>query len=325
MLFVILKLILNNMVLDELSVIEDSNPKELVKKVHNCDIDSLHALLNSDYDINLPEDKLLITAIKNGHTDIVKLLVERGAPFISDDHNPLFVAIENNHLNIVEYLIEKGAPITSDYPNPLFVAIKNNRLNIVKFLAAKGAPIVPANFYCDPSRVAIRNNNFDMVKFSLDNGASLNPTNEYCNPFIDAIRSNSLDMMKFMVEKGAHKHINYEDLIQVANSDIFKFLFETLFERVGWCYLEMLIEINYKRWQCNIKHYPHRTSQYTNIINYILEFWIKDRKYDLVIKHNEYMGFDNHLTRLFYKMIEGNKPFFNKRKMFSYDCFINVL
>ncbi|ARF08027.1 hypothetical protein Catovirus_1_77 [Catovirus CTV1] len=47
-----------------------------------------------------------------------------------------------------------------------------------------------------------------------------------------------------------------------------------------------------------------------------------DRKYDLVIKYNEYMGIDNHLTRLSKKMMEGYLPFLNKRKLFPFDCVI---
>ena len=128
-----------------------------------------------------------------------------------------------------------------------------------------------------------------------------------------AVKEGHLDIIKFLMDKGCD--LDYDTIIPLAceygHLHILKLLLEICFKDNISVNLESLINRAFKK-------------SHMNIINYIFELWIKDRKYDLVIKHNEYVGIDNHLIKLSKKMIQGIQPFLNKRKMFPFDCVINI-
>ena len=48
--------------------------------------------------------KVLIDAAKNGHLDVVRYLVERGADVHADDDEAMRWASRNGHLEVVKYL-----------------------------------------------------------------------------------------------------------------------------------------------------------------------------------------------------------------------------
>lgn len=75
--------------------------------------------------------------------DIIKELVEEGANIHVCDDYTLRWAAKNGHLEVVKYLIEKGADIDDAFQ----LAAKSGYLEVVKYLAEKGADIHAGNNY----------------------------------------------------------------------------------------------------------------------------------------------------------------------------------
>lgn len=116
--------------------------------VRNNDIKSVTRLLDRGYDANTSYwdgDSPLLMAVYLGRTEIVELLVSRGAdPFGQHHHDPmttgiwqtlLHVAAANGHAKIVDFLLEGDK-----YDKALINRIDNNR-NTALHLAAAGGHV----------------------------------------------------------------------------------------------------------------------------------------------------------------------------------------
>jgi ankyrin repeat protein len=81
---------------------------------------------------------LLVKAITNGQTEIVRLLLEHGANPNGTPENPspLIEGITNGQTEIVRLLLEHGANPngTPENPSPLIEAIRHSRTSIVSIL-----------------------------------------------------------------------------------------------------------------------------------------------------------------------------------------------
>ena len=74
-------------------------------------------------------------ACKNGDIEVVKYLVEKGAPI---DIGAIRSASGDCHLDIVKYLFEKGVPIDATV---IRSASEDGHTEIVKYLFENGAPV----------------------------------------------------------------------------------------------------------------------------------------------------------------------------------------
>ena len=103
---------------------------------------------------------LLSWACEEGHLEIVRLLVERGASINQKDENdrasPCYFACENGHLEIIRMLVELGADINQGDENswtPCHIASQNGHLEVVQLLLDRGAnPLIKE---ADVSRVCL--------------------------------------------------------------------------------------------------------------------------------------------------------------------------
>jgi ankyrin repeat protein len=92
--------------------------------------------------INRFGESALALAALNGHTALVRALVEGGAPVNMPGWGAIHYAVFNGHAAIVEYLIERGADLNARAPNrytPLMLAARNGRCEVVRILLAAGA------------------------------------------------------------------------------------------------------------------------------------------------------------------------------------------
>ncbi|KAJ5774047.1 hypothetical protein N7457_008943 [Penicillium paradoxum] len=90
----------------------------------------------------------LVSAAEHGHFGIVKLLLERGADPDKDiwGSTALSYAAKNGHVEIVELLLNHGADLDSEMDrnrNVLYHIAQNGQLQVLNLLLARGADIYP--------------------------------------------------------------------------------------------------------------------------------------------------------------------------------------
>jgi HEAT repeat protein/ankyrin repeat protein len=125
----------------------------------------------------------LVVAIDNGHMDIAKYLISKGASLeLTDFENrtPLIAAIQKRNYEILEYLIENGADINfknikDDNKTPLH----NSDQNAAKILISKGALLNEKdNKGNTPLHYAYMNNDKALIELLISNGADTEIKND---------------------------------------------------------------------------------------------------------------------------------------------------
>ena len=152
-------------------------------KTVNIDLNQKHIDINiKNYDNETP----LHEATKNGHKEMVKLLILNGADKDATNKigdTPLHLASFNGYIDIVKLLIEKGA--NKNTPNiagntPLHVAINYRKEKIVELLILNGADKNTQNEDGNtPLHLASSHGYTEIVELLIHNGADIdiNATN----------------------------------------------------------------------------------------------------------------------------------------------------
>ncbi|CAG2111662.1 unnamed protein product, partial [Medioppia subpectinata] len=132
----------------------------------------------------------LIIAAKNGHQNIVKLLVMKFSPdlelegsvqfdgYLIEGATALWVASSGGHLNIVRCLVEHNANVnhwTKTQSTPLRAACFDGRLDIVKYLVEHNADIHLSNkFNNTPLMISSYKGHLEVVEYLLSLGTDPN-------------------------------------------------------------------------------------------------------------------------------------------------------
>ena len=129
---------------------------DLIRACAKGDRSFVKGMLRQGIDPNILNEgsgsRPLTAAVRGGHTEIVKLLLDSGAdPNLRDTWKsmpPNGTALENaagnGHLDIAKLLVERGADINMEgYWRPLKTAAASNRPEIVQFLINSGAKVEP--------------------------------------------------------------------------------------------------------------------------------------------------------------------------------------
>ncbi|TGO66537.1 hypothetical protein BOTNAR_0059g00190 [Botryotinia narcissicola] len=166
-------------------------------------------------------------AVICGHTNIVKLLLEKGAePDYQSSHMiPLMTASSEGQLSIVELLLEYGAKIDcrdSSNETPLMVAIHKGYLDMVKLLLERGAKVDYKSGYRTPLAIASSEGHLNIVELLLEYGAEIDRRDSSDEtPLMIAIHKGYLDMVKLLLERGAK--VDYKSdcrtLLAIASSE----------------------------------------------------------------------------------------------------------
>jgi ankyrin repeat protein len=153
----------------------------------------------------------LMIASWNGHTEVVKLLVENGADVnakTKDGFTALIFASMEVHAKIVKLLLEKGANVNDkdvDGNTGLIYASTEGDTEVVKLLVEKGARLNHAEKRGYTALTAAsENGHTEVVKLLLDKGAHLDVVEKDNNTaLIIALKESHYDIVKLLVEKGA--------------------------------------------------------------------------------------------------------------------------
>lgn len=120
--------------------------RSFLKAAKNGDLLAVRLFLDAGMDVNIiPGDDMhpaLIMAAGSGHTEIVKLLMERGADVNlrgDEGMTALFAATAAGHTEIVKLFIDKGADVNAKVYGWKTILVAAKKPEIVDMLKAAGA------------------------------------------------------------------------------------------------------------------------------------------------------------------------------------------
>ena len=161
----------------------------------------------------------LMAASGNGHTEVVKLLLNKGADVnikgSKASATALLYASIGGHEEIIKLLLNKGADVNAQLTqksggmNALMWASTAAHYETVKLLLDNGADINVKNIMGGTAlMMAVSNvskNAIDVVKLLLDRGADVNVKDIYGNTvMMKALESNNTKIAKLFLDKGAN-------------------------------------------------------------------------------------------------------------------------
>ena len=163
----------------------------------------------------------LVWASRQGHLQVVKLLLDRGADVnakgelgrtalmeASGRETELMEASESGHLEIVKFLLAKGADVNAQKDlgrwTALMSAAAGGNVEIVQALLDKGADINAKNYQgWTPLMWASEEGHLQAVKLLLDKGADVNAKDEWGNTALtSAAQRGNVEMVQALLDKG---------------------------------------------------------------------------------------------------------------------------
>jgi ankyrin repeat protein len=188
-------------------------------------VEALRVLLEKIPDVAVTRDDdghtLLIDAAKGGSIDVVRLVLERGAPVNEKGPGgltPLHVAAESGHDAIVRVLLDLGAEVNARDDagmEPLHKAADESRDGVVRLLLDSGADV---NTQCEcpddygggatPLMEATEDADIEVVRILLDRAADANiASKEGWTALMLALSrceiGADMDLVQLLLEKGA--------------------------------------------------------------------------------------------------------------------------
>lgn len=183
--------------------------------------------------MNLSGQTPLFCAAKEGHLDIVKYLLERGANPNATNHygvSVLWIPCQRGLTNIVELLLQKGAnPEISPSGveaeersisgwTPLYAAIKSRQYAVVKILLTANAnPNAVTSLGSTPFLLASEIGDLDVIKCFVEHGANLDysPSGKEADElnitgqtalFMATLKEQN-DVVQYLIEKGSRVNV----------------------------------------------------------------------------------------------------------------------
>ena len=127
----------------------------------------------------------LLEAAKNGHTDIVRLLLDKGAkPNISDDYgeSPLKAAAYEGYKEVIKLLIDSGADpnmVDGNFDSALHEAASMGHNDVIQLLLDIGVnPNISNRWGDEPLHNAARHGHIGIIQLLLNIGADPNIKND---------------------------------------------------------------------------------------------------------------------------------------------------
>ena len=183
--------------------------------------------------MNLSGQTPLFCAAKEGHLDIVRYLLDRGANPNATNHygvSVLWIPCQRGLIRIVELLLERGADpeIAPSGPEaeersisgwtPLYAAIKSRQYPVVKLLLNKGAnPNAITSLGSTPFLLASEIGDLEVIKCFVEHGADLDysPSGKEADElnitgqtalFMATLKEQN-DVVQYLIEKGSKVNV----------------------------------------------------------------------------------------------------------------------
>ncbi len=156
----------------------------------------------------------LSMAIKHGHFEVVKVLVDKGADLNGVEsliETSLTLAIKNRRYEMIPFFIEKGVDINKpDFvgETPLILLVDQNRLQEVSVLLQAGAKVnMKSEVGETPLVLAAEKGSVEMVKLLLAYGADVNDASYFKravdSPLDAAARGKHPEIVRILLDNGA--------------------------------------------------------------------------------------------------------------------------
>ena len=157
-------------------------------------------------------------AARQGHADVVRLLLEKGANVNAQrlqghGETPLYQAASNGHADVVGLLLQKGANVNALGSAPLYGAASNGHADVARLLLQKGANVNAQDQGGGaPLYGAASNGNADVVRLLLEKGANVNAQRQDgWTPLHEAALWGHAEIVSLLLEKGANVNSQRQD------------------------------------------------------------------------------------------------------------------
>lgn len=197
---------------------------EIHEAAINGNFEKITALIQSSPDSisakNQNGDSPLHLAAENGHLEIVKFLIEKGADVLDRNNSgrvALHQAAIKGHIDVMEFLIAQGTPV--DAPSlqkytPLHYTAMWGNKETLEYLIAKGANVNnrESNNNYTPIIHATAFNKIENVETLIKHGAEVNVLNDYgASPLHRACTLNHLEMINVLLSHGADLNLKNDE------------------------------------------------------------------------------------------------------------------
>ena len=150
----------------------------------------------------------LIDACKNGHSEVLKYLVELGCDPTVDNNYAILLLSYTGNLEVVKYLLGLGCDPTAENNWAIGFASRNGRLEVVKYLVSVG---------CDPKadnnwaiQIASENGHLDVVKYLLGLGCDHKTVKKLIK--YEALQKCKINLLTFMQTVRNNKYLKIDIL-----------------------------------------------------------------------------------------------------------------
>ena len=186
----------------------------------NSNVDIMKLLIDNGADVKMEGNTLIHLAARTGKTEVVQLLLEKGADISAKDdrgrtalHRIFDFSNSDSDKarlskDMVGLLLAKGLDVNLKDKNgrtPLHLAAGSADKDIIKLLLDKGANInAKNNNGGTPLHAACQRGNKEVAALLIDKGADIDKkNNEGLTPIHQASRSGQKDVVELLIDKGA--------------------------------------------------------------------------------------------------------------------------
>ena len=199
-----------------------------IKACESGDISLLRKLKteNPNFDILTDDGVCILETFMNGHTRILKELIE-----MVDDYRCIIntsnisTAINNGQVKIVKYIMNTYSFFDYDIVDLYMSAVGTDNLPIVRFIIEEKKMINVNNESIRDLQIACGNGSKRVVKYLLGQGA--NPNQNEGWPILYATRNCNNDIVKILVEKGAdykvRNNLAYKTAQRMRNNSLLEY------------------------------------------------------------------------------------------------------